>query len=1129
MMSPKIIDSGKPTSPLRIVVPALVLVLLFIVIAIKGVLPLVEDRLLADKKEMLRELTGIVIQTLAYYHDQEQRGVLSRSEAQKQAAGLLEDMRYGPENKDYFWINDFRPQMIMHPYRRDLVGKDVSDYADSNGKFLFREAVRIAENDGRGYVDYMWQWQDDPNRIVPKISYVETFTPWRWIVGTGIYIEDVRAEIATLSRRLAILSGLTLLLIMTFSGYYIWQWIKTENKRHDAWQALTESREKYMAVLASSPNPVVVYDDGGKVLYINPAFTRVFGWELPELIGQRIDFVPEACLQETQDAIQKAYRDGYYAFDTRRRIKDGSEIFVRINAATYRLSDGTTGGMVVNLEDISDRKLAETKLRESEARFRRLHEASVGAIGIHVGGRIEDVNQALAKVTGFSEDELIGMDGLQLIAPEWRDTVRQHIAAGTDTPYEVVGLRKDNSRYPLEIQGQDITFGEHKARVTEFRDLTERHRAEAELKDSQEMFQAIGAAARDTIVMIDNEGRIAYWSRAGEGILGYREEDILGKRLHHLLAPDRYLQDFARAFEAFRHTGEGNAVGNMMELAALHRDGREIPVELSLASVRLKGRWHAVGIMRDISERKETEKALRESEEKHRFLTESITETIWTMNMDLAFTYVSPSSINIQGWTPEELMALPLDRIMPAPELEKVVAALAQEITAGERTGHYRRSRTLEAEVFHKNGGRIWTEVTATIMVDEEGLPSGILGVTRDVTQRKKAEAEKLELLEKLSRSRKMEALGLLAGGVAHDLNNVLSGIVSYPDLILMDLPADSPLAASVMTIKDSGLKAAAIVQDLLTLARRGVTAFDVLNLNDIVSDVLRSPEHRKLMAYHPDVDFKVRCEQDLPDMEGSAIHLKKTLLNLVANAAEAQPGGGRVAISTESRYVDRPLAGYDKVEEGEYVVLRVEDQGQGIAEEDLSRIFEPFYTKKVMGRSGTGLGMAVVWGTVQDHKAYIDIQSDASRGTVFELYFPMTRKARTDRHVTTRDVLRGRNEIILVVDDIPEQREIASRILGRLNYAVTTVSSGEKAVSFLKENDADLVILDMIMDPGMDGLDTYREILTVKPNQKAIIASGFAETDRVKTALELGVGRYLKKPYTLENIGRAVRQALDR
>lgn len=1128
MLPSKTPDSGKPTSPLRIVVPALVLAVLFIVIAIKGALPLVEDRFLAYKKEMIRELTRTAIQTLAHYHDHEQRGVLSRSEAQKQAAALLEGMRYGPEDKDYFWINDFRPQMIMHPYRTDLVGQNISDYADPNGKFLFREVVQVAENEGRGYVDYMWQWKDDPARIVPKVSYVETFKPWRWIVGTGIYIEDVRAEIDMLSHRLAILSGLALLLIITFSGYYIWQWSQSEKKRRHAWQTLTESREKYMAVLASSPNPVVVYDDHGKVLYFNPAFTRVFDWELPELIGQRIDFVPEACLEETRDAIKKAYRDGGYAFETRRRKKDGSEIHVRINAATFRLSDGTTGGMVVNLEDISDRKQAERKLRESESRFRRLHEASVGAIGIHVDGRIEDVNQALTSVTGFREDELIGMDGLQLISPEWRDTVRQHIMGGTETPYEVVGLRKDGSSYPLQIHGKTIPFGEKTARVTEFRDLTERRRAEAELQDSQEMFQAIGAAARDAIVMIDNEGRIAYWSRAGEGILGYRQEDILGKRLHQLLAPDRYLADFARAFDTFRHTGEGNAVGGTIELAALHRDGREIPVELSLASVRLKDRWHAVGIMRDISERKKTEKALRESEEKHRFLTESITETIWTMNMDLVFTYVSPSSINIQGWTPEELMALPMEKMMPAPELEKVLAALSQEIAEGERTGHYQRSRTLEAEVFHKNGGRVWTEVTATIVVDEAGLPTGILGVTRDVTQRKKAEAEKIELLEKLSRSRKMEALGLLAGGVAHDLNNVLSGIVSYPDLIMMDLPADSPLAASVMTIKDSGLKAAAIVQDLLTLARRGVTAFEVLNLNDIVADVLQSPEHQKVMAYHPDVDFKARCEQDLPDMEGSAVHLKKTLLNLIANAAEAQPGGGRVAISTESRYVDRPMAGYDNVEEGEYVVLRVEDQGQGIAEEDLSRIFEPFYTKKVMGRSGTGLGMAVVWGTVQDHKGYIDIQSDENRGTIFELYFPMTRKARTDRQVFSQDVIRGRNETILVVDDIPEQREIASQILGRLNYAVTTVSSGEKAVAFLRENDTDLVILDMIMDPGMDGLDTYREILAIKPNQKAIIASGYAETDRVKTALDLGVGCYLKKPYTLEKISRMVRQVLD-
>jgi PAS domain S-box-containing protein len=270
-------------------------------------------------------------------------------------------------------------------------------------------------------------------------------------------------------------------------------------------------------------------------------------------------------------AIEQAFATGYFAFETRRRRKDGTAIFVQIHAATYRLGDDTTGCMVVNLEDISARKKAELRLQESEARFRRLPEASVGAIGIHVDGRIEDVNQALARLTGYSEAELIGMDGLELIAPEWRDTVRLHIRAGMDMPYEVVGLRKDGSSYPLEIQGKNIPFGEKAARVTEFRDLTERRQAEEDLKDSQEMFRAIGYAARDAIIMIDNEGQVAYWSRAGEGILGYREADVLGQSLHQMMAPSRYLDGFRQAFQAFQKTGEGNAAGRTLGLAARHR------------------------------------------------------------------------------------------------------------------------------------------------------------------------------------------------------------------------------------------------------------------------------------------------------------------------------------------------------------------------------------------------------------------------------------------------------------------------------------------------------------------------------------------------------------------------------
>ncbi|MEA1876457.1 MAG: response regulator, partial [Bacteroidota bacterium] len=224
------------------------------------------------------------------------------------------------------------------------------------------------------------------------------------------------------------------------------------------------------------------------------------------------------------------------------------------------------------------------------------------------------------------------------------------------------------------------------------------------------------------------------------------------------------------------------------------------------------------------------------------------------------------------------------------------------------------------------------------------------------------------------------------------------------------------------------------------------------------------------------------------------------------------------------------PLRGYDDVEEGDYIIFTVSDTGVGISSKDMERIFEPFYTKKVMGRSGTGLGMAVVWGTVKDHRGYIDVQSTEGKGTTFTLYFPVTRKEIDGKQeALPMEEYMGKGESILVVDDVEEQREIASRILKKLGYSVTSVSSGEEAVDYMKDNSADLLVLDMIMDPGIDGLDTYKGILELNSGQKAIIASGFSETDRVKEAQRLGAGKYIKKPYTLEKIGLAVKEELEK
>jgi two-component system, cell cycle sensor histidine kinase and response regulator CckA len=419
--------------------------------------------------------------------------------------------------------------------------------------------------------------------------------------------------------------------------------------------------------------------------------------------------------------------------------------------------------------------------------------------------------------------------------------------------------------------------------------------------------------------------------------------------------------------------------------------------------------------------------------------------------------------------------------------------------------------------------------VANVAMRDENGKPSAVLKILRDITEKKQTEQEKAILEERLRRSEKMEAIGTLAGGVAHDLNNILGAIVGYPQLLLLNLPEDSPLRRGILAIQRSGERAAAIVQDLLTLARRGVPTMHSVNLNDIITDYLRSPELDKLKSFHPKITVEHRLDRDLPNILGSHVHLSKLVMNLVANAAEAMPCGGTIGIETANTYVDTPIPGYDSVSEGEYAVLKIADPGIGMAQEEVNKIFEPFYTKKVMGRSGTGLGMAVVWGSLKDHRGYIDIETAEGRGTTFTLYFPVNRHAlsKEEKRIHLEDYA-SKGETVLVVDDVAEQRELASVLLGKLGYSINEMSSGEAAVEFLKTNSVDLVILDMIMEPGIDGLETYKRISQCHPGQKAIIVSGFAETERVREVQGLGAGQYIRKPYTLEKIAVAVRKELD-
>ncbi|HPW69036.1 MAG: response regulator [Desulfomonilia bacterium] len=517
---------------------------------------------------------------------------------------------------------------------------------------------------------------------------------------------------------------------------------------------------------------------------------------------------------------------------------------------------------------------------------------------------------------------------------------------------------------------------------------------------------------------------------------------------------------------------------------------------------------------------------LQASEEKYRDLVESANSIIMRLDTQGRISFVNTYAIEFYGYEEHEMIGREmLGFLMPlvdakGNDLSLVFADFLKN------PDDYRQLISMN---ILKNRGGVWISWSNKAIFDKDGSLSEILCVGSDITQRMMAEEEKARLEMQLQRSQKMEAIGMLAGGVAHDLNNILSGVVSYPEILLMEVPEGSSMRKSLEVIKRSGEKAAAIVQDLLTLARRGLNISNAVNLNTVIRDFIRSPECSRILEYHENVRCELKLDPDLMNILGSEVHLSKTLMNLMSNAAEAMTGGGVVTVATENRYVDSLIHGFDLIEEGEYAVVTVSDTGIGIPLENLKQIFEPFYSKKVMGRSGTGLGMAVIWSTVKDHHGYIDVRSTVGKGSCFELYFPITRRELGgDDARGSLDALRG-NEKILVIDDVDDQREIARKLLEKLGYMVDVAASGEEALKYLGESEADLILLDMIMDPGIDGLETYRRILKIKPGQRAIIVSGFSESDRVKETLDLGAGSYVKKPYRLHDMARAIRSELDK
>jgi PAS domain S-box-containing protein len=431
------------------------------------------------------------------------------------------------------------------------------------------------------------------------------------------------------------------------------------------------------------------------------------------------------------------------------------------------------------------------------------------------------------------------------------------------------------------------------------------------------------------------------------------------------------------------------------------------------------------------------------------------------------------------------------------------------------------RSGLIEFTAIDRNN-RMFPILIRSAPIIKRNTISGARMIVIDVSERRLLEQE-------LHRDQKMKAIGLMAGGVAHDLNNILSGIISYPELLLLDLGKDSHLRRPLEAIRRSGLDASEVVSDLLTVARGVAANKEIIAPNTLVQAYLGSTDFQQLRTRYPLISFKTSLAQDLRNISCSPIHVRKCLMNLITNGVEAIQGKGTLSIVTCNHDRNLPLSQekHDFAQDN-FIKIAIHDNGSGISPHDMDHIFEPFYTKKVMGRSGTGLGLAVVWNTMRDHGGTVNVISNG-QGTIIELYF-LSVQAEIAPQPEKMDWknYKGQGETILIIDDELRQREIASQLLTSLDYSVQTVSSGEEAVEYAKSHTADLMILDMIMPPGQNGRMTFEKILQIHPHQRAIIASGFAEDDDVQATLAMGAKAFIPKPYTLDQIALTIHSTLQ-
>jgi PAS domain S-box-containing protein len=623
---------------------------------------------------------------------------------------------------------------------------------------------------------------------------------------------------------------------------------------------------------------------------------------------------------------------------------------------------------------------------------------------------------------------------------------------------------------------------------------------------------------KDNGRMMDNTHE---WCREGVESLIARLQKIPTESFNMVNTPQKrrkvynipVVSDIPEDFRTDREEFKASGIKSILSVPMLFQ--KETIGFLGFDSVRKERNWSrdTISLLKIVGEmiagaiaRKKAVEALGSSEERYRQLVEHATEGI-VVAQGRSTKFANPRVEEITSYSREELLSKPFLEFIH-PDDRQLVIDNQQKRLKGELT-----PKTYEIRMINKYGETRWLRIGGVI-INWEGKPASLNFVV-DITENKR-------LKELESRAQRLEAAGQIAGQVAHDLNNLLAPLIAYPEFIREDLPKGHSVLPYLNDMEKMAQQIADINQQLLTLGRRGHYNLEPMNLNNLIRETLSDQKpFPKTLVIETDLDG------ELLNIKAGQAQIHRMLSNIIHNARDATQDIGHIVIKSENFYADNVSVAFGNVPQGEYVKLTISDTGHGISEDITQKIFDPFFTTKTADKKrGSGLGLSVVDAVVKDHKGYIDLESKIGSGTIFYFYFPVTREGIDD---SESEPITGGSEKVLVVDDDEMQRVVTLKILNSLGYTASAVESGVKAIDLLNREPQDLLVLDMIMPPGIDGAETFEKALKVNPSQKALIVSGYAETDRVQSALQLGAGAFIRKPLTRGKLARAVRRELNR